>query len=113
MCGDGLSESGRNFVRVLAENRRLGIVRGIASAFEAERARAEKRSDVAITTAHALSAAEQNAITVAMTNRLGTKVDLSLDVDSSLIGGVVIRTGDTVIDASIRGRLNQLKQTLA
>jgi len=113
VCGDGLSETGRNFVRVLAENRRLDVVRDIAAGYDAERARAEKRSDVVVTSAHALSPAEQNDITVAMTKRLGTKVDLSLEVDSALIGGVVIRSGDTVIDASIRGRLNQLRQTLA
>ena len=113
VCGDGLSETGRNFVRVLAENRRLGIVDGIKSAYDAERARAEKRSDVLVTTAHALSPAEENVINVAMTKRLGTKVDLAVSVDPALIGGVVIRSGDMVIDASIRGRLQQLAQTLA
>jgi F-type H+-transporting ATPase subunit delta len=113
VCGDNLSESGRNFVRVLAENRRLDVIRDIAAGFEAERARAEKRSDVVVTSAHELTPAERNDITVAMTKRLGTKVDLSLEVDAALIGGVVIRSGDTVIDASIRGRLNELRQTLA
>ena len=43
----------------------------------------------------------------------GFRVDLALEVDPNLIGGVVIRSGDTVIDASIRGRLSQLAQTLA
>ena len=113
VCGDGLTDTGRNFVRVLAENRRLGIVHDIAVAFDAERAREEKRSDVVVTSAFELTAAEQNAINVAMTKRLGTKVDLSMEVNPDLIGGVLIRTGDTVIDASIRGRLNELRQTLA
>ena len=66
-----------------------------------------------MTSAHELSPAEQNDINVAMTRRLGTKVDLSLTVDPDLIGGVIIRAGDTVIDASIRGRLHELKQRLA
>ena len=48
-----------------------------------------------------------------MAGRLGTDVTLAVEVDSSLIGGVVIRAGDLVIDASLRGRLNQLSQTLA
>ena len=47
-----------------------------------------------------------------MSKRLGTKIDVSVSVDKSLIGGVVIRAGDTVIDASLRGRLSQLGQTL-
>jgi F-type H+-transporting ATPase subunit delta len=113
VCGDRLTPTGRNFVRVLAENRRLGAVKDIAAAYEAERARAERRSDVTVVSAYELSPAEQNAINVAMTKRLGTKVDLSLETDPRLIGGVVIRIGDTVIDASIRGQLNELAQTLA
>ena len=113
VCGDGLSDTGRNFVRVLAENRRLDLVRDIAVAYEAERARSEKRSDVVVRSAYELSPAEQNAINVAMTRRLGTKVDLKVEVDPSLIGGVVIRSGDMVIDASVRGRLGQLAQSMA
>ena len=113
VCGDGLTETGRNFVRILTENRRLNAMHDIASAFEEECARVERRSDVAVTSAHELSPAEQNDINVAMTKRLGTKVDLSLRVDPALIGGVIIRSGDMVIDASIRGRLDQLTQTLA
>lgn len=113
VCGDGLSATGRNFVRVLAQNRRLGVIKDIAQTYEIERARAERRSDVTVISAYELAPAEQNAITVAMTRRLGTKVDLSLKVDPGLIGGLVVRAGDTVIDASIRGRLSQLAQTLA
>ncbi len=113
VCGDQLSTTGRNFVRILAANRRLGLMRDIAAAYDAERAEAEKRSDVKVISAYELTAAQQNTITVAMTKRLGTKVDLALEVDKDLIGGVVIRSGDTVIDASIRGRLSQLAQTLA
>lgn len=113
VCGDRLSATGCNFVRVLAENRRLGAINDIAATYESERASAERRSEVTVISAYQLAPAEQNAITVAMTKRLGTKVDLSLKVDPGLIGGVVVRAGDTVIDASIRGRLNQLAQTLA
>ena len=113
VCGDQLSDTGRNFVRILAENRRLGLVADIVAGFEAERAREEHRSEVLVTSAYELSPAEQNEINVAMTKRLGSKVDMQLAVDPSLIGGVVIQSGDTVIDASIRGRLNQLVQDVA
>ena len=58
-------------------------------------------------------AASQATIIEAMEKRLGTKVTLDCEVDDSLIGGVVIRAGDLVIDASLRGRLGQLAQTLA
>ncbi|MFT5447546.1 MAG: F-type H+-transporting ATPase subunit delta [Gammaproteobacteria bacterium] len=113
VCADELSDSGRNFVKVLAENKRLGISGDVASAFEAERARAERRSDVQVISAYELTAGQQNDINVSMTRRLGTKVDISVAVDQELIGGVIIRCGDMVIDASVRGRLAQLTQTLA
>ena len=55
VCGDRLSNTGRNFVRVLAENRRLGLMSDIVAGFEAERARDERRSDVVVTAAYELS----------------------------------------------------------
>jgi len=113
VCGDRLSDPGGNFVRVLSENRRLGQIQNIAAGFEAERARAEHRNEVSITSAFPLSDAETNTITEAMAKHLGTRVDVQVDVDPALIGGVVIRSGDTVIDASIRGRLNQMAQSIA
>lgn len=113
VCGDELSETGCNFVKVLAENQRLGITSDIAMAFDEERARAERRSDVRVVSAYELTPGQQNEINVAMTRRLGTKVDVSVTVDRELIGGVIIRCGDMVIDASVRGRLAQLTQTLA
>ena len=65
-----------------------------------------------VTSAFALTETQQKTIADSMSKRLGTEVDVSVTVDESLIGGVVIRAGDTVIDASLRGRLNQLGQSL-
>ncbi len=113
VCGDTLSNTGCNFVRILCENRRLSIIHDIASAYHEARARQEKRADVVVSSAYELTPAEQNTINVAMTKRLGSRVDLRVEVDPSLIGGVVIRSGDTVLDASIRGRLEQLAQSVA
>ncbi len=112
VCGEELSQTARNFVRILCENRRLSVMNDIARAYHAVRARQEKRSDVLVTSAFELSPAQQNVINVAMTRRLGTRVDLRVEIDPSLIGGVVIRAGDTVVDASLRGRLEQLAQSV-
>lgn len=112
VAGDGLSETGGNLVRVLAENERLAEMGGVAAVFEEERDRVEGRSHVEVTSAFALSNAQEKSISESMSKRLGTEVDVSVTVDKSLIGGVVIRAGDTVIDASLRGRLSQLGQTL-
>jgi len=112
VAGDGLSETGANLVRIMAENERLAQMFGVAAVFEEERDRAEGRSHVEVTSAFALSDAQERSIADSMSKRLGTEVDVSVTVDDSLIGGVIIRAGDTVIDASLRGRLGQLGQTL-
>lgn len=112
VCGERLSKTGQNLVRLLAENERLGATPEIARVFDEERAAAEGRSRVEVTSAFGLSADEQRSIEESMKKRLGTKVDVSVSVDDSLIGGVIIRAGDLVIDASFRGRLAQLGQAL-
>jgi F-type H+-transporting ATPase subunit delta len=67
---------------------------------------------VDVTSAFELTDTQRKNIADSMSKRLGTEVDISVTVDKSLIGGVVIRAGDTVIDASLRGRLSQLGQSL-
>lgn len=107
--GEGtLSETGKNFVRVLVENRRLDLVPEIRLLYEAERADFERRSRVEVRTAFELDEQYQQIIREAVAKRTGRDVDFDITVDDTLIGGVVIRVGDTVIDASLRGRLDQL-----
>ena len=110
--GKALSDTGKNFVRVLAEKGRLKFVPEVRKIYEQERAESEGRSKVQVTSAFELNDAEKKKITSSMSKRLGTDVDLSVEVDDSLIGGVVIRAGDLVIDASLRGRMNRLANTL-
>ncbi len=110
--GDGLSQTGGNLVRIMAENERLEEMASVAGVFEEERDRTEGRSHVDVTSAFELTDSQRKNIADSMSRRLGTEVDVSVTVDKSLIGGVVIRAGDTVIDASLRGRLSQLGQSL-
>ena len=113
VCGDRLSDTGRNFVRVVGQYGRFALLPAIAQRFAEERAAREGRNQVHVTSAFDLSKSQRSTIVAAMEKRLGTKVTLDCAVDDSLIGGVVIRAGDLVIDASLRGRLGQLAQTLA
>jgi F-type H+-transporting ATPase subunit delta len=106
--GDAFSNTGQNFVRVLAEYGRLGLVTDIEEIFNQERSALEGRSRVSVTSAYELSEDQVQNIVDAMSERLGTDVNVSVDVDNLLIGGVVIRAGDLVIDASLRGRLGKL-----
>lgn len=107
-----LSDTGKNFVRVLAEKGRLKLLPQVQKIFEEERAESEGRSQVEVTSAFELNEDQKKKITSAMSKRLGTDVDLSVRVDDALIGGVVIRAGDLVIDASLRGRMSRLANTL-
>ncbi len=112
IAGDRLVEGGQNLVKVLAENGRLGLVAEIRAVYDAERARAEKRQKVEVTSAYKLTDRFETLIAEAMKRRLGCEVDLDSRIDRSLIGGVIVRAGDMVIDASLRGRLQGLATAL-
>ena len=112
VCAERLSKTGQNLVRLLAENERLDLVAEIAAVYAEERARAEGRSRIDVTSAFELSEEQRKSIGESMSKRLGTEVDMNVEVDDALIGGVIIRAGDLVIDASLRGRLEQLGQRL-
>ncbi len=114
VAGDRLSDTGQNLVKVLAEEHgRLAFLPAIADGYEKERAAAEKRQKVEVVAAYAVNPQMKQTISKAMQERLGCAVELETRVDRSLIGGVVIRAGDTVIDASLRGRLRQLESSLS
>ena len=112
VAGERLTPPGRNFLRLLGQNGRLGLVGAIRGIFEQEREALEGRGKVEVRSAYPLTPAEENRIGAAMSKRLGVKVSLSVGIDPELIGGVVVRAGDLVIDASLRGRLDQLRQAL-
>jgi len=108
VCGEALSETGNNLVRVLAGAGRLTIIPEINNLYEQLRAEAEGVIEVGVTSAYELAPEQQATISKVMAKRLGRKVEITSDIDNSLIGGVVIRAGDSVIDASVRGRLKAL-----
>ena len=109
---DAFSPSVQNLIRLLAEYGKLSLVPQLVEIFNAERTRCEGRSEVEVTSAYELTAEQEQTIGAAMKQRLGTEVNLDVSIDKTLIGGVVIRSGDLVIDASLRGRLQELSQTL-
>lgn len=113
VLGDGVSERGRNLIRMLVDNQRLGLAPAIAQQFETECARAQRRETVEVRSAYPLGEEIMGIIARAMRERLGHEVDLEVEVDPSIIGGVVIRAGDRVIDGSVKGRLAQLAGALA
>jgi F-type H+-transporting ATPase subunit delta len=111
-CKGDISKEAENLVRVLAENNRLVILPNIAEQFEELRASAENIVDATIISASALSASQSKAYAAALEKRLGKKVQLKSEVDENLLGGAVIRAGDSVIDGSLKGRMQQLAHEL-
>ena len=108
VTGAGLDESGRNFVTLLAQNRRLGFLPEIAVLFEQMKADVENAVDVEVVSATALSSDQENRYAAALQKKLGRSVRLHTKVDGSLLGGAVLKAGDLVIDGSIKGRLERL-----
>jgi len=98
----------RNFLEVLAENRRLGLLPEIAAQYEVLRTEAEKVVDVEVVSARDLDGAQQARLAQALRGRLGREVRMHTRTDASLIGGAIVRAGDLVIDGSLKGRLERL-----
>ena len=112
MCGDALDDSVRNFVRVLATNKRLVLLGEIVKLFEELKADHERIVDVDVISAFSLDEVAQQKLAAALKQRLQRDVKLNTSVDKSLIGGLVVRAGDFVIDGSVRGKLNKLIETM-
>lgn len=113
ICADKLSDKQKNFVKVLAENSRLALMPEIAVLFEALKAEAESTVEATATSAYPLSDAQVKSMTEALKKKLGCDVSLTTEVDASLIGGVVIRAGDLVIDGSTKAKIGSLTQAVS
>jgi F-type H+-transporting ATPase subunit delta len=107
-----LGATGQNFISILSENRRLQLLPQISHQFEIMKANREKAVDVDLVAAHEMDAEQQQKLSDALRRKLERKVNMQVSLDKSLLGGAVIRAGDTVIDGSIRGRLTKLAESL-
>jgi F-type H+-transporting ATPase subunit delta len=102
----------RNFLLLVAEKGRAGELEDIAAEFERLMAREERRLTVELTTARELTDQEADTIVSQIEQAAGRKVEASRNVDPELLGGIVIQVGSHLADASVRGRLERLRQTL-
>ena len=109
----GADELVRNFVRLTVEKGRAPEIREIASEFERLVAEQQRVLDVELTTAYELDETEFGRIIGRIEQSSGRKVQATRGVDPDLIGGIVLQAGSMRLDASVRGRLERLRQTLA
>jgi F-type H+-transporting ATPase subunit delta len=103
-----LATEQRNFLQLLADNRRLKLLPEIDAQFELLRAEAVRIADVEVISARELSAEQSKTLQAALERRLGLSVRLHPQVDQSLIGGAIVRYRDFVVDGSLRGRIERL-----
>lgn len=108
VCGDALDAKGRNFIKVLADNKRLSLLPEIQALYEELKANQEKSVDVDVVSAFPLDSAMTERLAQALRGKLQRDVTINASVDNALIGGVLVRAGDVVIDGSVRGRLAKL-----
>lgn len=112
IAGPQLGDEGRNFVRTLADNRRLALLPEISTLFDELKSDAEGIVDVTVTSAAPLDESQQRKLAAALERRLRRSVRLQCATDPALIGGAVLRAGDLVIDGSLRGRLERIAYEL-
>jgi F-type H+-transporting ATPase subunit delta len=112
LCGDELSDKVRNFLRVVAENKRLKLLPEISAQFEQFKAAQEQSVHVEVASAFALGGELEQQLAQALRGKLQRDVTIATVVDKSLLGGVVVRAGDVVIDGSVRGRLAKLAKAM-
>lgn len=110
--GGDFDSSFKSFLHVLADNDRLPLLAEIREVFELLKASLQESIDVVIETAFELDNDTLEQLKHALNKKLGATISISTALEPSLIGGVVIKAGDTVIDGSIKGRLSKLATVL-
>jgi F-type H+-transporting ATPase subunit delta len=112
VCGDALDAHARNFIAVLAANKRLALLPQIYTLFAQYKANQEKTVDVEVVSAFDLAGDVRDKLAAVLGKKLEREVEVRTSTDRNLLGGVLIRAGDLVIDGSIRGRLNKLSAAM-
>ena len=112
ICQDQITGEANNFLKLLIENGRLKLLPQIAELFENYKADDEGYVDVDVITAYALTKAEEQSFATSLKKKLNKKINIHASVDKTLIGGFLVKSGDSVIDGSISGQLQQLAKRI-
>ena len=109
----GADETIVNFLKLLIENHRMPVIFRVRRGYDKLWEEENKLLPVQITSAVELDQGTVKQIGDRIAEQTGRKVDLSAAVDSDLLGGIVVRVGNQVLDASVRNRLEQLRKQVA
>jgi F-type H+-transporting ATPase subunit delta len=112
ICREHIAKEAANFLKLLLQNNRLALLPHIAKLFEELKAEDEGYITVEVLTAFAFTKEALQKFAATLEKTLSKKVHMNVAVDKSLIGGVLVRAGDRVIDGSVRGQLQNLQKAL-
>jgi F-type H+-transporting ATPase subunit delta len=110
---EGVDPTVANFLELLVENHRMPAVFRVRREFERLWEQENQLLPVTITSAVALDEATVKSIGDAIGRQTGQRVQLTTDVDPDVLGGLVVRVGNSILDASIRNRLENLRRSVA
>lgn len=110
--GGRLNDEGQNLVRLLVANKRVSVIPAIAAQFEALKNQSEGAIDVVIASAFEMKPAQEKIIRDALKKKFSREINITNEIDETLIGGIRIKAGDMVIDGSIKGQLQKLANEL-
>ncbi len=110
---EGVDPTVDNFLALLIENHRMPVIFRTRKAFDTLWEHENHLLPVTITSAVALDEATVNSIGDAIGRQTGQTIQLTADVDPDVLGGLVVRVGNSILDASIRNRLENLRRSVA
>jgi F-type H+-transporting ATPase subunit delta len=110
---DGADPSLVNFLKLLIENHRMPVIFRVRRGFDELWLEENKRLPVQVTSAVTLDATTVDQIGARIAEQTGQKIDITSTVEPDILGGLVIRVGNSILDASIRNRLEQLRKQVA
>lgn len=112
LCSDELNQPQQNFVQMLADNKRLALLPEIEILFGELKAERERTVNVLVNSAYPLDQAAEDKLAAVLKQKLDCEINVTTAVDESLLGGVLIKAGDVVIDGSVKGRLAKLAEAM-
>lgn len=110
---EGADDVVGNFLALLIENHRMPVVFRVRREYDVLWEQENKRLPVTVTSAVALDEATVKSIGDAIGKQTGQQIELTADVDPDVLGGLIVRVGNSILDASIRNRLENLRRSVA
>jgi len=113
VMGSNLNDQGKNLLNTMAENGRLAALPEVSEQFDVLRAAEENRVLATVISAFDVTDEQKNKLSAALNAKFGADVEISYEVDASLVSGIKIKVGDWAIDGSALSQLNKLGAAIA